>query len=107
VNNIKQLIETMLDEVEQSAQHLEHTQEQNSKLARARLMTLTRMSQAWLSTFSDSIQEVEESHRNAKIMGQVFPSTSQAMRNQVVSTNPNNQGGGYLPPNGKAIHNFL
>jgi hypothetical protein len=107
VNNIKQLIETLLDEVEQSTALLEQTTETQSKLARARLMTITRISQAWLSTFSSSIDEVEESHRQAKIMSQIFPASQSAMRNQVASQPQPNGSGSYLPPGGKAIHNFI
>lgn len=117
MQNIRDLIETILDEVQQSAQMLERTTETDTKIARARLLTITRISQVWLNTFGSAIQEVEESHRRARLMDQVFPEpsknytvpapqvpTSQAPANP--SPSPNIRGA-WLPRNGSAIANFI
>lgn len=112
MQNIRDLIETLLDEVQQSAQMLERTTETDTKIARARLLTITRVSQVWLNTFGASIQEVEDSFRRGKLMDQVFPEPS---KNYTVpapqvpqgQANTGQPGAAWLPRNGSAIANFI
>lgn len=113
MQNIRDLIETLLDEVQQSAQMLERTTETDTKIARARLLTITRVSQVWLNTFGASIKEVEDSFRRGKLMDQVFPEPSKnytVPAPQVAPQTPASQAVGgipWLPKNGSAIANFI
>lgn len=110
MQNIRDLIETLLDEVQQSAQMLERTTETDTKIARARLLTITRVSQVWLNTFGASIKEVEDSFRRGKLMDQVFPEPSKnytVSAPQVPTPHHAPGGAGWMPKNGSAIANFI
>lgn len=117
MQNIRDLIETLLDEVQQSAQMLERTTETDTKIARARLLTITRVSQVWLNTFGASIKEVEDSFCRGKLMDQVFPEPSKnytvpapQVAPQVAPQTPASKAVGgipWLPRNGSAIANFV